>query len=107
MPVAGAGIASEDQIMPYFVATELPGSGLTGLILAGLFAAAMSTIDSGINGVTSVIIYDWYSGTRFGVRVSRMLTAGLGMLVIGAAVMAPVFGDTVIAAAWQGEGQQS
>ena len=96
LPVAGAAIASEDQIMPYFAATELGGVGLVGLILAGLFAAAMSTIDSGINGVTSVIVYDWMSGREMSVRVSRLLTAGLGVMVIGAALLAPVFGDTVI-----------
>jgi Na+/proline symporter len=96
LPAAGSEIASQDQIMPYFVANELPGMGLVGLILAGLFAAAMSTIDSGINGVTSVIIYDWFAGRQLRVRTSRILTAGLGLLVIGAAILAPVFGDTVI-----------
>jgi Na+/proline symporter len=96
LPAAGVTIASEDQILPYFVATELSGIGLVGLILAGLFAAAMSTIDSGINGVTSVIVYDWLAGKELPVRVSRILTAGLGVVVIGAALLAPVFGDTVI-----------
>ncbi len=96
LPEKSVEVVSEDQIMPYFVAQELPGIGLVGLILAGLFAAAMSTIDSGINGVTSVIIYDWFAGREVPVKVSRIFTAGLGLLVIGAAILAPVFGDTVI-----------
>jgi Na+/proline symporter len=46
-------LESEDQILPHFVATQAVGTGLIGLVLAGLFAAAMSTVDSGINGVGS------------------------------------------------------
>lgn len=96
LPAAGVEIAKEDQILPYFVATELPGLGLTGLILAGLFAAAMSTVDSGINGVTSVIIYDWLAGRQLPLRISRTLTAILGVIVIGAALLVPVLGKNVI-----------
>jgi SSS family transporter len=96
LPVAGIAIAKEDQILPYFVATQLPRVGLVGLILAGLFAAAMSTIDSGINGVTSVIVYDWLSGKKLPLRTGRILTAILGIVVIGAAILAPILGDTVI-----------
>lgn len=96
LPVAGAGIASEDQILPFFVATQLPGYGLVGLILAGLFAAAMSTIDSGINGVTSVIVFDWFRGRRLSLRMSRILSAVLGLAVIGAALLVPYLGDNVI-----------
>ena len=95
LPAAGLEIAKEDQILPYFVATQLPSVGLVGLILAGLFAAAMSTIDSGINGVTSVIVYDWLSGKKLPLRTGRILTAVLGIVVIGAAILVPVFGDTV------------
>jgi len=90
LPAAGLEIAKEDQILPYFVATQLPGVGLIGLILAGLFAAAMSTIDSGINGVTSVIVYDWLSGRKLPLKIGRILTASLGIVVIGAAILVPV-----------------
>jgi len=96
MPAAEMELATEDQILPHFVATQLPGLGLTGLILAGLFAAAMSTMDSGINGITSVIVYDWLAGRELPLRVSRILTAMLGAVVIGAAILVPFIGDTVI-----------
>jgi SSS family transporter len=95
LPAAGVAIAKEDQILPYFAATQLPGVGFVGLILAGLFAAAMSTIDSGINGVTSVIVYDWLSGKELPLRTGRILTTVLGIVVIGAAMLVPVLGDTV------------
>lgn len=96
LPAAGVEFAKEDQILPHFVATQLPGVGLTGLILAGLFAAAMSTMDSGINGVTSVIVYDWLGGKQLPLRISRILTTVLGAVVIGVAILVPVIGDTVI-----------
>jgi SSS family solute:Na+ symporter len=96
LPVEGVEILKEDQILPYFVATALPRIGLLGLVLAGLFAAAMSTIDSGINAVTSVIVYDWLSGRQLSLTVSRLLTAMLGITVIAAALFVPVLGQNVI-----------
>jgi len=96
LPTAGVEIVKEDQILPYFVAKELPGIGLVGLILAGLSAAAMSTVDSGINGVTSVIVYDWLGGRQLSLRTSRILSGLLGIAAIGAALIAPVLGKTVI-----------
>ncbi len=96
LPAAGVEIVKEDQILPYFVSTQMPGVGLVGLVLAGLFAAAMSTIDSGINGVTSVIVYDWLSGKELPLKISRILTAALGAVVIAAAIVVPLIGEAVI-----------
>lgn len=95
----GAGLPElvrEDQIMPQFVALRAPGIGLVGLLLAGLFAAAMSTVDSGINGVASVVVFDWFGGRELSVNASRALTVLLGGLVILAALVAPSLGDNVI-----------
>jgi Na+/proline symporter len=89
-------LAREDQILPHFVSTEAAGIGLLGLLLAGLFAAAMSTVDSGINGVASVAVYDWLGGRQLSLLASRALTVALGTLVIGAALLAPRLGDNVI-----------
>ena len=46
-----------DKVFPYFLLTELP-QGLAGLIIAGLLAAAMSTLDSSINAISTVITID-------------------------------------------------
>ena len=89
-------LESEDQILPHFVSTYTAGIGLVGLMLAGLFAAAMSTVDSGINGVASVVVYDWFGGKELSLRGSRLLTVALGVLVIGAALAAPLIGKDVI-----------
>lgn len=89
-------LPSQDQILPNFVATHAAGIGLVGLMLAGLFAAAMSTVDSGINGVASVIVYDWLGGRQLSIGASRALTVVLGALVIAAALAAPLLAKDVI-----------
>ena len=48
-----------DKILPYFIMTQIP-IGLCGLIIAAVFAAAMSSFDSGLNCITAVFIVDWY-----------------------------------------------
>lgn len=48
-----------DATFPLFIAAELP-VGVTGLIIAGIFAAAMSTLSSIINSVSTLISVDFY-----------------------------------------------
>ena len=86
----------QDQIMPLFVTTALGQVGLVGLLVAGLFAAAMSTMDSGINSLTAVVAYDWLSGREFPVAFSRLLCGVFGVLVIGAALVVPCLAENVI-----------
>ncbi len=85
-----------DQLLPHFVINFAGGYGMTGLILAGLFAAAMSSLDSGINSMTATLVTDWYRGKELGTRVNRFLTAAFGFGVTGIACMlamidSPVF----------------
>ena len=86
----------QDQLLPYFVATHLNMAGLIGILTAGLFAAALSTIDSGINSITAVFVYDWLSGQNVRVSTSRMITVFFGVLVIIAALIAPFLGAYLI-----------
>jgi SSS family solute:Na+ symporter len=48
-----------DKVFPYFIATRIP-EGLAGLLLAGMFAAAMSSIDSSMNALSTMFITDLY-----------------------------------------------
>ncbi|HJR72143.1 MAG TPA: sodium:solute symporter [Luteimonas sp.] len=48
-----------DATFPLFIAAELP-MGVTGLIIAGIFAAAMSTLSSIINSVSTLVSVDFY-----------------------------------------------
>ena len=48
-----------DAILPWFMVTEVP-VGLAGLLVAGIFAASMSTLDSAMNSSATVITSDFY-----------------------------------------------
>ncbi|MFC6169374.1 sodium:solute symporter [Loigolactobacillus jiayinensis] len=45
-------------IVPYFIITEMP-AGIAGLVIAGIFAAAQSTIASSLNAISSCAISDF------------------------------------------------
>lgn len=48
-----------DSVFPYFISTQLP-VGLTGLVIAAVFAAAQSTISSSINCAATLLLCDIY-----------------------------------------------
>jgi SSS family transporter len=82
---------SGDQIFPYFIAHVLP-TGLSGLLIAAIFAAAMSSMDSGINSMATVVVNDFIF-PMFGkkddgqsVRLARIVTALLGALATALSV---------------------
>ncbi len=51
--------AVADRIFPYFIVTNLP-HGITGLLIAALFAAAMSSIDTSMNSSATILMSDVY-----------------------------------------------
>ena len=85
----------EDQLLPRFVMTEIPLPGLVGLLMAGLFAAAMSSVDSGINSMTATVVCDWQANRHMGLRQSRWLCAVFGALAAGIAVTFYYYGGNV------------
>ncbi len=60
-----------DILFPFYIANMLP-MGLSGLVLAAMFAAAMSSIDSGVNSITAVVMTDFLD--RFGLRPKSEIT---------------------------------
>ena len=48
-----------DIIVPWFIATQLP-PGMAGLVIAGLFAATMSSVDSGMHSIATTLVNDVY-----------------------------------------------
>ncbi|HLP25234.1 MAG TPA: sodium:solute symporter, partial [Acidobacteriota bacterium] len=83
-------LLANDNIVPLFVVQNVP-AGLAGLIVAGIFAAAMSTL-SGMNSVATVVVRDYYrfSGRASDdvreVRLARVVTYACGALATGAAL---------------------
>jgi SSS family solute:Na+ symporter len=51
------GELKADQILPYFILNRLP-VGIAGLVIAAVMAAAMSSLDSSINAISTVVITD-------------------------------------------------
>ena len=80
--------ADADSVFPHFIGHVLP-RGLAGLVVAALFSAAMSSLDSGINSISSVIITDYYrrlrtvAGTPRGeLKLARAVTVAAGLAAI-------------------------
>ncbi len=77
-----------DKVFPYFIAFLLP-PGVSGLVVVAMFAAGMSSIDSGVNSITAVINKDFLErfgrqpATQYGrTRLAKALALGIGFLVI-------------------------
>jgi Na+/proline symporter len=81
-----------DATFPLFIAAELP-VGVTGLIIAGIFAAAMATLSGIMNSVATLISVDFYEklakrGTaKKSVFVAELTTVAVGLVGIGAALL--------------------
>ncbi len=90
-----AGFAPEgvpaDELFPRFIVEHLP-VGLAGLLVAGILAAAMSTISSSINALASSMTHDLYAGwtgrrdPAHLFRVGRVFSAVWGLGLIGGAL---------------------
>ena len=75
-----------DDIFPWFIVHELP-VGISGLLIAGLVAASMSSLDSSMNSMATSITADFYrrfAGTHKSehhyLNFARYLTLLLGVL---------------------------
>jgi solute:Na+ symporter, SSS family len=77
--------AKNDEIVPWFVVHELP-AGVAGIVIAAIFAASMSSLDSSMNSVSTVMIFDFYrrwypeADDAQQLRVGRILTLALGLI---------------------------
>ncbi|NDW12232.1 sodium:solute symporter [Bacteroides sp. 214] len=48
-----------DSVFPYFIVNQLP-MGLTGLLIASIFAAGMSTVATSITSSATIVVTDYY-----------------------------------------------
>ena len=69
---------SGDKILPYYIINELP-SGLSGLLITAIFAAAMSSMDSGINTISTVLIKNIPIKIRKNLKTARSISIILGL----------------------------
>ncbi len=75
-----------DEIFAFFIVEELP-AGLTGLLIAGIFAAAMSSLSSSINSLASASAYDFWAPARGIDDDGRILSAGKRFTLIWAVLL--------------------
>lgn len=87
----GQSFRNSNEVMIEFIAGQIP-VGILGLIIAGVFAAAMSSIDSVLNSVTTVFVKDVYekffTREEAGLKVSMTFTVVFGLLLIGFTLLA-------------------
>lgn len=87
------GLSTTDEVFARFIVDHMP-VGIAGLIVASLFAAAMSSLSSSLNALASSTTYDiikpisgadWDDSREL--WVSRMVTIGWGVVLTGSAFL--------------------
>lgn len=68
-------IPAPDMVFPVMITTVLP-AGLTGLVLAGLVAAIMSTVDSTLNSSSTLVVHDFVARPGRAPEAERTKTLG-------------------------------
>jgi SSS family solute:Na+ symporter len=85
--------SSADRLFPRFIAIGLP-VGISGLVVAALFASAMSALGSGLNSTSTVIVVDFINRFRSAkpsqamqVRLNRGVSILVGALVVALSLL--------------------
>lgn len=99
--LAEIGISKSDEIFPIFIINKLP-VGISGIIIAGLFAAALSTLAGSISALSSSTMLDLYkpfSGIDDDgkeLKISRYFTIMWTVILIGSALFFMSSPQTVV-----------
>jgi SSS family transporter len=81
------GTGPADALFPRFMVEGLP-SGLSGLAIAGVLAAAMSTVASSLNALASATTHDFYAPITGRRDPAHLLVAGRWATVLWAVILA-------------------
>jgi SSS family transporter len=93
-----------DAVFPAFIVGTMP-AGIAGVVIAGIFAAAQSTVSGSLNSVATAVMTDFYerfggrAEGRFGLRLARILTAVIGVF---ATLVALLLASLNLASLWDG-----
>ena len=97
--------ARPDEIFPTFIVEAMP-PGLTGLVIAAILAAAMSTVSSSLNSLAAATTHDIYlpitgrdADDPRVFRMARLFTLMWAVALIGAALLYPAQGTPVVVVA--------
>ncbi len=101
-----AGAMDPDRVFATFIKHHLPSTwGLKGVLIAGIFAAAMSSLDSALGAMSSTAVTDFYRpyvrphapSTHY-LRVARIATLFFGVALVGVALLFRHNDDLLVAA---------
>lgn len=92
LPADLQSLSAGDRIFPHFIVNELP-AGITGLLIASVFAAGMSTVSTSVNGSATIILFDYVKryfnkeiSERNSMRVLYLSSMLFGAIGIGIAL---------------------
>lgn len=94
-------VTKGDEVFPYFIGRELP-IGMTGLVLAGLFAAAQSTISGDLNCIGACVTSDFYCrfskspSEKSQLLVGKLAILTSGILMIGLAILMDLYPGGIV-----------
>ncbi|MBX7119968.1 MAG: sodium:solute symporter [Gemmatimonadaceae bacterium] len=97
----GRAFPAPDKIFPTFIVEEMP-SGMTGVVIAAILAAAMSTISGSLNSLAAATTHDLWiplkgQGTPAQLlRVSKVFTLIWAVILIGGALLYKAEGTPVV-----------
>lgn len=99
-PELRAAVPAErlDFLVPRFIEIVLP-TGLRGLLVAAVLAAAMSSLDSSLNGLAAATMRDFAAGhvpPRRAMLATRCITVFWGLLITAVALQAHHFSSNVV-----------
>ena len=100
--VPGAG----DKVFPHFIATGLP-AGITGLLIASIFAAGMSTVATSLNSTATIILSDYYKRyfnkeTAEKTSMKVLYSSSLIFGILGVTIALALVGVESVLDAWWG-----
>ncbi|CAF0969556.1 unnamed protein product [Adineta steineri] len=104
-PLRAKMITKPDQLYPLFVIETLGRyPGLTGLFIASILSASLSTVSSGVNSIATVLLEDIYKriskedaiSDKKQAIISKILSVFIGLLVIFLAFIVSYLGDNII-----------
>jgi solute:Na+ symporter, SSS family len=95
-------LESNDQVFPFFIVRQLP-HGISGLVIAAIFAAAMSNLSGSLNSLASSTVIDFYkplvnpnATDDYLLRLSRWFTVAWGLVLIVIAIASKSFTKSVL-----------
>ncbi len=102
LPTTQAGEPNINLVFPAYVLSHFP-TGLLGLVMVGIFAAAMSSIDSALNSLSAATVEDLIDrnaviGERRLFLVSKLTTLGWGIFAVAFSYQVERIAPTVLEA---------